>query len=114
MNHHIHQKQPGPAGMPGKVLCHDFLNKVKINEDQDSRPTKYCKASYASPLSQFLKSFLSSLQTSRVLSWVLPSGGIASAKHHITLYQLKYPETSTSLYQLARVHGSGKKPPEHY
>ena len=29
------QKQPGPAGTPGEVLCHASLNEVKISEDKD-------------------------------------------------------------------------------
>ena len=39
---------PGPVGMSGEVLCCASLNKVKISEDEDLRPMKYGKASYAS------------------------------------------------------------------
>jgi hypothetical protein len=36
--------------MPGEVLCHASLNEVKISQDEDTRPIKHCKASYASKL----------------------------------------------------------------
>ena len=46
------------------------LNKVKIIEDV--RPPKSCTASYASPLSLSVESYLYSFQTSHVLPGVLP------------------------------------------
>ena len=59
---------PGPARMPGEVLCHASLNKVTSSKDE--RPTKCCKASYASPV--IAESYLCSLQTSHALPWVSP------------------------------------------
>jgi hypothetical protein len=46
------QEQPGPAGTAGELCCAS-LNKVKISKDEDSRPRKHYKASYAYVLSQF-------------------------------------------------------------
>ena len=56
------QRQPGlhwislsQQETPGEVLCCASLNKVKISEDEDLRPTKRCRASYASPPSLTLR-----------------------------------------------------------
>ena len=64
------QEGLGSAGMPGEVLCHASLTKVKISEDM--RPKKHCKARYASPPSLTVESYLYSLQISSVLPRVLP------------------------------------------
>lgn len=101
----IQQKQPifyqistsklerqGPARMSGEVLCYASLNEVKISENEDTRPMEHCKASYAS-------------KHSVTVCWVLfmhspniasPPTDLASAKCHMSLYHLTYPETSTS------------------
>lgn len=62
-------EQPEPARRPSEVLWCASLNKVKISED--TRPLKHCKSTYASALSLSVESYLYSLQTSHVLSWVL-------------------------------------------
>ena len=60
------QKEPGPPGTPGEVLCHASLNKVKISED--SRPRSLAKlAMHASLHHCPFESYLYSLQTPCVL-----------------------------------------------
>jgi hypothetical protein len=58
------REQPGSAGMLG-VLCYASLNEEKISE-----------ASYASAPSLSTESYLYSLQTSHVLSQVVPQQNI--------------------------------------
>ena len=72
--------QQESAGDTGEVLCGASLNRVKISEDEDLRPTEHCRASYASPPSLTLRPIIRS-QTSRVLTGVFPSKSLASAKH---------------------------------
>lgn len=110
-------KQPEPAGMSGEVLCHASLSEVKISKDKDSRPMKCCKASYTSPHHCLLSpSFPSSKYHVTFHGSCLsktPHGSVL-AKLHMSLHQLTYPETSTSLCQLVGVCGSGKKLLEYY
>ena len=104
LDRHESAGQPEPAGTPGAVHCPVSMDEVKINED--ARPTKSCKASYASPTSLSVESYFYSLQTSCV----------ASARHHVSLYHITQPETSTSQEAptLAKqlVSGCGE-PPSH-
>ena len=76
--------QQESAGDTGEVLCGASLNRVKISEDEDLRPTEHCRASYASPPSPTLRPIIRS-QTSRVLTGVFPSMSLASAEHHVSL-----------------------------
>ena len=95
----IQRVQTGPNGMPGEVLCCVFLNEVKISEDEDVKPTKHCKASYASTPSLFIGSYLHSLQTSHVLQWILPQPNtrwVCLSKTPRESDHMTYPETSTS------------------
>ena len=62
--------------------------KAKINEG--TGPTKHCKASYASTPSLSMESYLYSPNIT------CPPMGLASAKHHVSLYHMTYPEVSTS------------------
>lgn len=79
--------------MPEEILHHASLNEVKVSEDEDVRPPKHCQASMqASTLSLSTKSYLRFLYA----SCVLPPMGLASAKCHVSLYYLTYPEASTS------------------
>ena len=72
--HCIGMNQPdclGQAGTPG-VLCHASLNKVKVSKDENLRPKKHHKDSYASLLPLSVESYLYFLQMSHVLPWVSP------------------------------------------
>ena len=79
------QGQPGK--IPGEVLCCASLSEVKISEDEGLRPMKRCKASNARAPSP-------SVDLSPDI--MCPPMVLASAKHHMSLHHMTYPETSTS------------------
>lgn len=79
--------------------------KWKIGEDEDVRPTKYCKASYTSPLSLSIEPHLYSPFEHQVSSMALTTG-----KDHVTLSF----GNSSSLFQLTGVCKSGKTLQEHH
>jgi hypothetical protein len=61
------------------MKCQEMFSTMHLSryEDQegkdiDRRPTKHYKASYASSPSLSFESYLYSLQTSYVLSWIVP------------------------------------------
>ena len=74
-----------------EVLCCASFSEGKISKH--FRPTKHCKASYASAQSLSVESSLYSLQMSPVFPCEF-----AVAKHHVSLHHMTVPEAYTSKY----------------
>lgn len=84
-------ERPEPARTLG-VLCCASLKDVKISKDEEAR--KSCTAGYASALSLLLSLIFSP-------SITCPPVGLASARHHVSLYHSHDP-TRNSLHSLSR------------
>lgn len=89
-------ERPGPVGTT-EVLCHAYLNEVKISKEEGTRTVKHCKSSCAITPSLSIESYLYYFQIS------YDSMGLPSTKH-----QVKHPH-HVSLYHLTSISAKHTK-----